>query len=141
MRRGSKKFEPHALAFVGGIAEKNDAGFLFFLRKWIGKDQHRVHGQRLIQVQQAAVRIDHDGLAGLAEAAVVGILPATTTRTLMKTRVLRRALSTLSVSGMVRLCCGSFHLAVNEGCHGVFPQCNAGLAIPHRATVPEVLPS
>ncbi len=30
--------------------------------------------QRLVQVQQAAVRVDHDRFAGLAEAAIVGIL-------------------------------------------------------------------
>ncbi len=43
MRRRSKEFEANALAFVGGVAEKHDAAFLLFLRKWIGEDQHRVH--------------------------------------------------------------------------------------------------
>jgi hypothetical protein len=36
---------------------------------------------------------------------------------------------------------GQFALAVNDGVMAVFPPCNAGLAIPHRAIVPQVLPS
>ena len=74
MRRGSEEFDADALAFIGGIAEKNDAAFLLFLREGIGEDEHGVHVERLVQVHQAAVRVDHDGFAGFAEAAIVGIL-------------------------------------------------------------------
>jgi len=75
MRRRSKKFDPHALAFIGGVAEKYDAAFLFFLRKWIGEDEHGAHIERLVQIHQAAVGVDHDRFASLAEAAVIGVLP------------------------------------------------------------------
>ncbi len=74
MRRGREKFDADALAFVGGFAEKHDARFLLFLREGIGEDEDGVHGQRLVQVHQAAVGVDHDRFAGLAEPAAVGIL-------------------------------------------------------------------
>jgi hypothetical protein len=35
---------------------------------------------------------------------------------------------------------GQFALDVNDGVLAVFPPCNAGLAIPHRALVLQVLP-
>ena len=93
MRRGRKKFDSDALAFVVGLAKEDDAGFLLFLSKGIGENEDGIHGQRLVHIHQAAMGVDHDGFAGLAEAAIVGILSATTTRTRMKTRVLRRGLS------------------------------------------------
>src|ERR1700722_8928324 len=73
MRRGREEFDTDALALFRGFPEKNDPGFLLFLREWIGDDEQGVHGKRLVQVHKAAVRIDDDGFAGLAEAATVGI--------------------------------------------------------------------
>jgi len=74
MRSGGQEFEAHALAFVSGVAEKHDAAFLLFLGERIGENDHCVHAERLIEVQQAAMRIDDNRFAGLAEAAAVGIL-------------------------------------------------------------------
>jgi hypothetical protein len=48
MRRGRKEFDAHALAFIRGIANENDARFLLFLRKGIGDDNDGVHVDRLI---------------------------------------------------------------------------------------------
>ncbi len=66
-----KKFDSDTLAFRHGIAKIDDAAFLFLLGEGIGEDEHGVHGDRLIQVQQTAVGIDDDRLAGFAESAPV----------------------------------------------------------------------
>ena len=74
MRRRREEFNADALAFVGSFSEKNDTGLLLLLREWIGNDEHGIGGEGLIQIHQSAVRVDHDGFAGLAESAIVGIL-------------------------------------------------------------------
>jgi hypothetical protein len=74
MRRGGEELDADALASFGGIAEKHDAAFLLFLGERIGENDHGVHVERLIEVDQAAVRIDDDRFAGFAEAAFIGIL-------------------------------------------------------------------
>ena len=75
MRRGREEFDADALAFVVRFAEKDDAGFLLLLREGIGENEDGVHGERLVQVHQAAVRIDHDRLAFRAKFAALEILP------------------------------------------------------------------
>ena len=134
MRRGREKFDADALAFVGGFAEKDDAGFLLFLREGIGEDEHGVHGERLVQVHQAAVRIDHDGFAGLAEAAAVGILS--------RDHHAHPHEDPGTAANLVEIALGHgksmlrhFDCAVNETVINVFPPCNAGLPsrIPRRA--------
>ena len=113
------------MAFVGGIAEKHDAAFLLFLCERIGENDHGVHGERLIEVEQAAVRIDDDRLAGLSEAALVGILARSDhahphedprTASTFADIYLRHGKSMLR----------HFHFAVNETVMGVFPPCNVG---------------
>jgi hypothetical protein len=126
MRSGCEEFDADALAFVGGLAEKDDSGFQFFLREWIGEDDHGIHGKRLVQVHQAAMRVDHDRFASLAEAAIVGILsrdnnphshknPATTANLV------------IIVFGHGGSMLRHFDWAVNGTVTEVFPPCNAGL--------------
>ena len=74
MRRGREEFDADALAFVGGITKKNDTALLLFLCEWIGDNENGIEGEGLIQIHQSAVRVDHDGFAGFAESAIVGIL-------------------------------------------------------------------
>src|SRR5579864_5842429 len=74
MRRGREEFDANALPFVGCVSQKHDAGFLLFLREWIGEDHYGIKGKRLVQINQAAVRADDDGFASLAEPADVGVL-------------------------------------------------------------------
>ena len=74
MRSGRQKFEAHALPFVSGVAEKNDAAFLLFLGKWISEYDHSVHVERLVEVKQPAMRVNDDRFAALSEAPAVGIL-------------------------------------------------------------------
>jgi hypothetical protein len=127
MRRGRKKFDADALAFVGGFPEKDDARFLLFLREGIGEDDYRVHGQRLIQVHQAAMRIDHDGFAGLAEAAIVGVL-SRYDHTHPHEHPGTAANFVVIGLGHDKTMLRHFDGAVNETVTGVFPLCNVGLA-------------
>ena len=74
MGRGSKEFKAYALPLIGSVAEKDDAAFLLFLGEWIGENDHRIHVERLIEIEQSTVRIDYNGLAGFAETPAVCIL-------------------------------------------------------------------
>src|SRR5712692_10487686 len=67
VRGRREKLQTDALAFVGGIAEIYDAAFLIFLGEGVGQDHHGIHFERLVEVKQAAVGINDDSLAGLAE--------------------------------------------------------------------------
>lgn len=125
MRCGGEKLEAYALAFVGGIAEKHDAAFLLFLCERIGENDHGIHGERLIEVEQAAVRIDDNRIAGLSEAALVGILARGDhahphedpgTASYLVDIYFRHGKSMLR----------HFHFTVNGTVMGVFPLCNVG---------------
>lgn len=63
MGRWGKKFNADALAFVHGFAEIDHAAFLLFLGERVGERNERIHGDFLIEIDQAAVGVDHDGLA------------------------------------------------------------------------------
>jgi hypothetical protein len=76
MRRGSEELKANALAFLGGVTQKNDAAFLLFLRERVRDHEDPVHLERLVQIHQAAVRIDYDGFAGFTKTAAVGIFPS-----------------------------------------------------------------
>jgi hypothetical protein len=127
MWRRGEELKADPLAFIGGVAKKDDAAFLLFLCEWVGNDEYRIHVERLIQVHQAAVRIDHDGLAGLAETAAVGVLPGDdyahphehsgTASSFIEIRFWHD-------NSMLR----HFHFAVNETVMVVFPLCNLILA-------------
>lgn len=125
MWRGSEKFEPYALAFIVGITEKDDPAFLLLLREWIGENDHCVHIERLIEVEQAAVRIDHNRLASFAEAPSVGILSRGDHAYLHEHPCTAPDLIDLCLmhdTSMLR----QFHFAVNESVTTLFPSCNVG---------------
>ena len=74
MRGRGEKFNADALTFFTDFAEIDDADFLLFLGGGAAEDEHGAVLDRLIEIEQAAVGIDDDGLAGLAELAAIGIL-------------------------------------------------------------------
>jgi len=128
MRRGSEELKANALAFLGGVTQKNDAAFLLFLRERVGDDEYRVHIEGLVQIHQAAVRIDDDGFAGLTETAAVGVFPGDAHAHTQKDP------GTASNFVEYRLRHDSFMLRhiyfpVNETVDGVFPLCNPAAAI------------
>jgi hypothetical protein len=72
--RRSDKFEAHAPALVGIVAEIDHSAFLVLLREGIGEDEKRSHLQVLVEVEQSAMGVDHDSLAGVTKAAALQIL-------------------------------------------------------------------
>ena len=134
MWRGCEKFDADALAFVGRLSQKDDARFLLFLRERVGEDDDRIHGQRLVQIQEAAVRVDYDGFAGLPEAAIVGIFsghnythPHKDPRTSANFVVIGLGHG----KSMLRHFAGG----VNESVKGVVRACNASLGLFPRAAL------
>jgi predicted dehydrogenase len=73
MWRWRKKFHSDALAFLRHIAQIHDAAFLLFFGGGIDQDEVRAHLQRLVQIQKAAMGIDDDGPAVLAELPALGV--------------------------------------------------------------------
>src|SRR5882762_7686914 len=73
VRSGCEELQAYALTFISGVTEKHDAAFLLFLRERVGDDELRILVQRLVQIHQAAVRIDYDGFAGFAKTAAVRV--------------------------------------------------------------------
>ena len=125
MRRRCEKFYADALAFVGSFAEKDDTGFLFFLRERIGDDYQGVHSERLVQVHQAAMRVDHDGFAGLAETAIVGILSRNNHAHPHEDPGTAASFIEI-VLGHGESMLRHFDCAVNDSVNGVFPPRNVG---------------
>jgi hypothetical protein len=74
VRRGRKKFDANALAAIAGLTQKNDTTFQFFLRSRVLQNQHFAIFYFVFEQQKAAVRVDHDGFASLAELLAVVIL-------------------------------------------------------------------
>ena len=75
MRGWCQELEAHTPAFVRIVAYINDAGLLLFLRERIGDGEQRVQWDGLGCIQQAAMRVDDDGFAGLPESPVHLIFP------------------------------------------------------------------
>src|SRR5712691_538608 len=73
-RRGREELDADALAFFIGLAQKDDAALLLFLREGIGEDDQQAVLERLVQINQRAVGVNDNGFAGLAELAAVGFL-------------------------------------------------------------------
>lgn len=67
MRARAQELDTDAGAFFGGVAKVDDAAFLLFFGCGIDENQFGAKLERLVQVKQAAVRINHDGLAFRAE--------------------------------------------------------------------------
>ena len=64
MRAGREKFDADAGAFFGCVAEIDDAAILFFFRGGIDEHQLRADFELSLQVKEAAMGINDDGLAG-----------------------------------------------------------------------------
>ena len=75
MGAGAKKLNANASAFIGCITEIDNAALLLLFSGWIGQDQFGAEFERLVQIEQAAVRIDDDGLTLGAEFAAFGVFP------------------------------------------------------------------
>jgi hypothetical protein len=123
MGRGSEELKTYALAFLCGITKKHDAAFLLFLRERVGDDEFRVLLERLVQIHQATVRINHDCFAGFAKTAAVGVFPGDDHTHAHKDP------GTASSGVEFRLRHDSSMLrhidfAVNDTVNGVFPHCN-----------------
>ena len=137
MRRRRQEFNADALAFVRGLAEKNNTGFLLFLREGIGDDEDGVHGERLVQVDQAAVGVDYDGFAGFTEAAIVGILSRNNHAHPHKHPATAANLVVI-VLGHGESMLRHFDCIVNESVNGLFPPCNAVLGFAPGLQLPGV---
>ncbi len=74
VRSGGQELEADAQTFFAILTKEYDAAFLFFLREGIREDEHHSSFYLLLKVDQSAVRIDHNGLAGLAEFAALKVL-------------------------------------------------------------------
>jgi hypothetical protein len=123
MRRGSKKLDAYALAFFGGITQKNDTAFLVFLRERVCEDEHFIHAERPVEAKQASVRIDQNGFTGSAKTAAVGVFPRNGHAHVQEDSATPSNLVGIRVrhdSFMVR----HFLFAVNESAIRVFPLSN-----------------
>ena len=67
MRRRSQKFHADPDPLRSAVAGKNNPALLLFLCLWVHQHQHVVVDHFVPQHQQAAVRVDHQRLAHLAE--------------------------------------------------------------------------
>jgi hypothetical protein len=73
MRARGEKFDAHARAFFGCIAEIDHTAFLFFFGDGIDEHDFGAKRERFLQIEQAAVRVNDDGLAILAEFLTIAI--------------------------------------------------------------------
>jgi hypothetical protein len=68
------KFDAHALALLGVVAEIDHSAFLLFLRGGTGKNEQRSYFQVLLGVEQSAMGIDNNRFAGMLEPPALLIL-------------------------------------------------------------------
>jgi hypothetical protein len=73
VRAGREEFDADASALVGGFADEDDPALLLFIRRGIIEHELRSDLERLLKVEEAAMGVDDDRLAVLAEFAAVGI--------------------------------------------------------------------
>jgi hypothetical protein len=76
MRTGGKELEADAGAFVGSVAQIDDAAVLLFFGNRVDEDDFGADSDRLLQVNKATVGVDDDRLCVFAEFAAVHILAA-----------------------------------------------------------------
>src|SRR5437879_12742044 len=70
---GERNSTPTRWPFIG-LAQKDDAALLLFLREGIGEDDQQAVLERLVQIEQRAVGVTDNGFEGLSELAAVGVL-------------------------------------------------------------------
>src|SRR5713101_3783754 len=73
-RRRGEELDADALSLLRGIAQKHDAAFLLFLGEGVDQHNHRAVFDRLVQIEQPAVRIDDNRFASLADFPAVEVL-------------------------------------------------------------------
>lgn len=73
-RRRGEELEADALSLLRGIAQINDAALLLFLGEGVDQHDHRAVFDRLVQIEQPAVRVNDNGFANLAEFPAVDVL-------------------------------------------------------------------
>lgn len=76
MRAGCEKLDADARAPLRCVADVDHAAFLLFFRHRIRQNKIFAEAERFVQIEQAAVCVDDDGLAVFAELAPLDILPA-----------------------------------------------------------------
>jgi|SRR5277367_462899 len=74
MRAGAQEFNSDARALLGSVSQINDAALLLFLSRGIDEHDIRTELQFLIQIEQAAVGVDHDRLAFRAKSLAEDVL-------------------------------------------------------------------
>src|SRR5712692_792367 len=74
MRRRGEELDTDALSLLRGIAQIHDAALLFFLGEGVDQHDHRAVFDRLVQIEQPAVRIDDNRFASLAEFPAIEVL-------------------------------------------------------------------
>src|SRR5579862_1128543 len=75
VRAGREEFDAHARPLVRGVADVDDPALLLFLGGRVDQDHLGAKLKRFLEIDEPAVRVDHDRLADLAELAAVGVLP------------------------------------------------------------------
>jgi hypothetical protein len=73
MRAWGKEFDTDTCALFGSVAKVDDAAFLFFFGDGIDEHDFGAERERFLQIKQAAMRVDDDGLAVLAEFLAIAI--------------------------------------------------------------------
>jgi hypothetical protein len=73
MRAWGKEFDTDTCALFGSVAKVDDAAFLFFFGDGIDEHDFGAQRERFLQIKQAAMRVDDDGLAVLAEFLAIAI--------------------------------------------------------------------
>ena len=71
MRSWGEELDTYALAAIGRLTEIDDATLLLFLGFRVGEHQHFAVIDFVLEHQQSAVRVDHDGLADLFKLAAI----------------------------------------------------------------------
>jgi len=71
MRGRGEEFDADAEAAVAGVAEENDATLQLFLGFGIDEDEHLAAVHFVLEHEQAAVLVDHQGFADFAEFAAL----------------------------------------------------------------------
>jgi hypothetical protein len=75
MRTGAEKLDTDARPLFGCVAHVDDAALLLFLGCGIDEDEFQAELEHFIQIEQAAVSVDHDRLALGAKLPALYVLP------------------------------------------------------------------
>ena len=73
MGRRGEELDADALTFLTDFADIDDADFLLFLGGRAAEDEHGVVLDWLVEIEQAAVSVEDNGLASLAKLAAIGV--------------------------------------------------------------------